>query len=308
MIKFVPISLVIPTYLRHDLLFKCLESISKQTLQPSEIIIINNGKKLIIQNTNINIINTNRNLGFAKSCNLGIIKSKNNLVGLVNDDTILDKNYIKQMMNEINKNNRSTIFCPKIYQDLNTNLLESTGDYIAKTYEFKHRGIGEIDNKQYDSQKNILLAPATASIYKKSLFEKIGYFDEDYHSYFEDVDLSLRGILNNQKYTFVPKAIVWHKGQSTSKFNSNKGYYEYRNSMITWIKCAPKMNINIVKILLLKYIKIVIINFKIKKIIILIKTILYLLLNYKKILYKRSKIQKNITISNNAFYKLFNLT
>ena len=68
----------------------------------------------------------------------------------------------------------------------------------------------------------------------------MGGFDEDYFSYFEDVDLGFRLRLSGAKCLYVPDAVVHHVGSaSTGKRSDFSVYYGYRNLIWTFFKDMP---------------------------------------------------------------------
>jgi hypothetical protein len=69
---------------------------------------------------------------------------------------------------------------------------------------------------QYDKQEYVFGACAGAAAYKREIFNEIGFFDEDFFAYYEDVDLSLRMQLGGYKCFYNPKAVCYHKRGATS--------------------------------------------------------------------------------------------
>ena len=86
-------------------------------------------------------------------------------------------------------------------------------------------------------------ACAGAAIYRREVFETIGYFDEMHFAYLEDIDVGYRAKLYGYDNVFCPEAVVYHVGSGTSgsKYNSfkvklaarNNVYLNYKN-MRTW--------------------------------------------------------------------------
>ena len=62
--------------------------------------------------------------------------------------------------------------------------------------------------RKTDKKEFIFGACAGAALYKKKLFEKVGFFDEDFFAYYEDVDLSFRAQLAGFQCLYVPEAVV----------------------------------------------------------------------------------------------------
>jgi len=77
---------------------------------------------------------------------------------------------------------------------------------------------------------------------RKEVIEEVGMFDEDYFMYVEEADWCYRVIRAGYKILFVPKAVAWHKGQTSSggSFNSFIAYYKARNRILFTRKNLPR--------------------------------------------------------------------
>jgi GT2 family glycosyltransferase len=94
-----------------------------------------------------------------------------------------------------------------------------------------------ISDKVYYLQRRKTWA---AALYLRDDFLKVGGFDEDYFSYFEDVDLSFRLRLMVGRCLYVPQVVVYHVGSaSTGKESDFSIYFGYRNLIWTFFKDMP---------------------------------------------------------------------
>ena len=88
--------------------------------------------------------------------------------------------------------------------------------------------------------EEVFSACPAAALYSREEFLKVGGFDEDYFSYFEDIDLGFRLRLSGGKCLYVPEAVVHHIGSaSTGKRSDFSVYYGYRNMIWTFVKNMP---------------------------------------------------------------------
>lgn len=78
----------------------------------------------------------------------------------------------------------------------------------------------EADLGQYDTAREVYAACAAASLYRKSVFEKLGYLDETYFMYYEDVDICERARFVGYKIFYQPKAEARHMHALSSKEGS----------------------------------------------------------------------------------------
>ena len=84
-----------------------------------------------------------------------------------------------------------------------------------------------------------------AAIYRRDLFEQIGYFDEFHFTYLEDVDVGYRARIMGYENRYTPRAIVYHAGSGAtgSRYNSFKVRIAARNSWYVIYKNMPTLQI-----------------------------------------------------------------
>lgn len=245
---------------------QCLQSIEKLqiTNYKLQIIVVDNNPKeqFTVDNSQltdtVKIIKSNENLGFSGGNNVGIqyaLDHKADYVLILNNDTIVHKNLINELLEVAESDEKIGIVVPKIY--------------FAKGYEFhkdrykkgelgkviwyaggiidwdnvvgKHRGVDEVDNGQYDQVEPTEFASGCCFLVKIEVFEKVGFFDEKYFLYYEDADLSMRINKAGHAIMYVPKAILWHKnaGAAGGSGSTLQDYYITRNRLIFGMRYAP---------------------------------------------------------------------
>jgi len=93
----------------------------------------------------------------------------------------------------------------------------------------------------YQNEREVFSACAGAAIYRRSIFDEIGYFDENFFAYMEDVDISYRARIHGYKCFYCPNAIVYHVGSGTSgsKYNTFKIRLAARNNVYLPYKNMP---------------------------------------------------------------------
>lgn len=217
------ISIIIPNLNGADFLAPCLGSLKKQSFSDYELIIIDNAstdnslvlvKEKFPQST---IFSFTKNEGFAVAVNKGISLAKGEYIFLLNNDTELDVNCLNVLNGFLDSNPEVSFCATKMLYFYDRNIIDIAGD-IMTIYGIAHKkGNGEIDKGQYDKSQTIFGACAGAAFYRRSLFEKIGNFDEDFFAYLEDVDFSFRANLLGFKCQYVPGAVVYHVDGGTSR-------------------------------------------------------------------------------------------
>lgn len=255
------VSVVIPNWNGKHLLKICLPSLGKQTLRNSEIIVVDNGSqdgsgKYIKENyPKVFVIELDKNYGFAKAVNIGIRRSKGNYLIILNNDTEADKDYLKYLVQAAGQHPEVGFVTAKILNFYKRNILDSAGDAVDVVGHSYNIGLGEKDGEKFNKEGYSFLVTAGGSLFKREVFKKIGYFDEDYHTYMEDVDLCLRAQLQGFKGWYEPKAILYHIRKATSsRIIRLSEYWHFRNMTQNIIKDYPTAlflkNFNWLKILL----------------------------------------------------------
>ena len=241
------VSVVTPNCNGSKFLKNYFESLNQDSEYIGEVIIVDNGSSDssldYIQNNAFNfpvvVIKNSENMGFAPAVNQGILKAKYEYVFSLNNDTEIKKGSIKAMLDLIQDDDVFSVQA-KMLQANNKNLIDDAGDeYNLLAWTKK---VGENQNSEsYREVREIFSSCAGAALYKKSLLEKIGLFDDNYFAYMEDVDLAIRSQINGYKNLLCPEAIVYHIGSATSgsRYNEFKVKIAARNNVWTVYKNIP---------------------------------------------------------------------
>jgi GT2 family glycosyltransferase len=239
------VSVIIITWNRKDLLKDCLDSLKKQSYKNFETIVVDNGSEdktiefVKEYYPKTKIIDFKRNFGFSIAANKGIKASKSEYVILLNNDTIVDKNFVKYLVELLDSNQKYCACTARIVDYFDRNVLASAGDLMNSVGQSFPRGLGNKVN-QFNEQGEVFLVTGGGSIFRKNTFERIGYFDEDYFFSGEDSDWCFRAQLFGYKFFYEPKAIVYHLCKASSEGISKIiDYFHFRNMTITILKNFP---------------------------------------------------------------------
>lgn len=215
-------SIVIPNWNGSKLLKGCLKSLHNQSFDNFEIIVVDNGSTddsvsfVAKHYPGVRILELKKNLGFAVAANRGVKESKAELIALLNNDTEADREWLLQIKVAAEKNSEASFFASKILDYMDRSIIDSCGDGLNWSGRAYNIGKGKQDGGKYQKSKFVFGACGAASIYRKEVFEQVGYFDEDFYMYLEDVDFSLRAGLLGLRCLFVPEARVYHLGSATT--------------------------------------------------------------------------------------------
>lgn len=257
------ISAITVNYNREDATKKLIECLlSAETPDFNvEIIVVDNspGKpfELTEKNNSISVIRPGTNTGFSGGNNLGIkhaLKNGADYVLLINDDTTIFPDMIKNLKKVLESDEKIGVASPKIYfakgrefhksryskNDLGKVLWFAGGKTDWQNAKSVHRGIDEVDKGQYDVIEKIDFATGCCMMIKREVLEKVGGFDEKYFLYYEDDDLCLRIKKAGYQIFYVPSAAMYHENASSSGAGSTlHDYFLTRNQMLFGMRYAP---------------------------------------------------------------------
>lgn len=243
----VKLSVIIPNWNGKHLLKTCLTSLKKQTFKDFEVVIIDNGSKdgsneyIEKYFPEVKLIKLETNIGFAPAINLGLKICVGEMMMLLNNDTEVDKDCLKNLVNTAEKKKDIGFIAAKILNFNNRKLIDSAGDYIDAVGHADNLGRGQKDNEQFNEPGPLFLATGGGSLFKREVFEKIGFFDHEYFAYMEDVDLCFRAQIAGIKGWYEPTAVIYHIHKATSSKNPGfTEYLQYRNMTLTVLKNFPR--------------------------------------------------------------------
>ena len=189
------ITIVINTFQSEDKIFQCLDAISSEF----KVIIIENSNnknfKEMLEKKYINVdcYLTGENLGYAKGNNLGLSKVKSEYALILNPDAIIEKNTLNNFLLSAEKIKDFSILGP------------------AKQNEFENNDT--TNEKEQIFEVNSL--KGFAMFLNLSQFKEIGFFDDNFFIYFEEIDLCKRLRKKDKKLYLDPNISISHIGGSS---------------------------------------------------------------------------------------------
>ncbi|BAI60319.1 putative glycosyltransferase [Methanocella paludicola SANAE] len=232
-------SVIVVNYNGKQYLKRCLDALLDQTYRNVEVILVDNGSgdgsvDFVRSNYHtVQIIDNVKNLGFAPANNVGIRAARGELIATLNNDTMAAPGWLEALAGEMISNERVGMCASKMLRMDDPTIIDSTGICISRSGACWDRGMFEKDEGQYEAVVEVFGPCAGAALYRKSMLDEIGLFDEDFFSYMEDTDLAFRGRLAGWKCRYVPNAIVRHVHGGTAGYVSDYTVY-YGNRNIVW--------------------------------------------------------------------------
>ena len=241
------VAVVIPSWNGVDEIGACLDSLLDQSVA-AHIIVVENGSSdgslEFIQTTypSVEVLAQKKNLGFAGGVNVGICKAMNDdyqHVALLNNDAVADKDWLKHLLEALRGNASAGIVTCKLMSE-DKQHIDSTGDQYT-TWGLPFPRDRDVEaSKAHNAPAEVFGASGGASLYRSTMLEEVGLFDEDFFAYYEDVDLSFRAQLAGWKVLYEPKAEAYHATGSTSrKIKGFTTYQTFKNFPILFWKNVP---------------------------------------------------------------------
>jgi GT2 family glycosyltransferase len=234
----VKVSIVIPHFNGLEILKECLASLEKSIIVPDEIIVVDNGSTddsidwLKSKKNDIILIQNDQNLGFSKAVNQGICRATSEYTVLLNNDVVVEKNWLGNLIKIMDKKSNLFSCSSKMLRYHDPHIIDDVGDnYTVLGWAYK-RGDG-LAATTFTESGSVFSACAGAAIYRMCIFNEIGYFDESFFAYLEDIDIGFRALNAGYINYYCADAIVYHIGSATtgSKYNNFKVFLSSRNSV-----------------------------------------------------------------------------
>lgn len=185
---------------------------------------IQNGTSSSQATAKFKIIINKKNLGFSGGHNVGIRASRGEYILCMNQDVILEPNFISEAVKLFQQDEKIGAIQPKMLNGRDRKIIDSTGIIMFKSRRMVDRGQGEEDKGQYEKIEEVFGANGAAAFFRKKCLEDVAlrelfsyyenssrseYWDEDFFIYKEDVDLSWRIRLYGWKIMYCPTAVVY---------------------------------------------------------------------------------------------------
>jgi GT2 family glycosyltransferase len=235
------VSIISVNYNQNQVTIQFLESLQKLNYPNFEIILVDNASPnanpdLLKQKfPEINLIKSNKNLGFAGGNNLGIKASKGKYLLFVNNDTEVPENFIEPLVGMCESNPNIGMVSPKIKFYWNPELIQYAGYTKMNPFTIRNKSIGyhQKDEKQYDEIKETNAGHGAAMMVPRRVVEKVGMMTEVYFLYYEEHDWAEIIKRAGYKIYYQPNSYILHKESvSTGKNSPFKTYYLARNRMV----------------------------------------------------------------------------
>ncbi|WP_170227953.1 glycosyltransferase family 2 protein [Vicingus serpentipes] len=250
------LSIIIVNYNVKNFLDQCLNSVFKGiTKIEAEVFVVDNistdGSVEMVQKKypSVKLIANEKNVGFSIANNQAIKIAKGEYILLLNPDTVVEEDTFEKCIQFSDNQTElgglgvkmidgNGIFLPESKRGLPTPSVSfykifGLSSLFPKSKKFAKYHLGYLNE---DETNEIEILSGAYMWMRKSVLDEIGYLDEGFFMYGEDIDLSYRIIQAGYKNYYFPKTkIIHYKGESTKKGSINYVFVFY-NAMIIFSK------------------------------------------------------------------------
>jgi GT2 family glycosyltransferase len=240
------VAVVIPNWNGERFLSTCLGSLREQSFKDFDVIVVDDNSTddsvaLVRRNfPEVRVLPLEENKGFSAAVNAGIRASHAEYVALLNNDTEVDPKWLHALVEAAKAHPEAGLFASKMVDFYDRRRLDGAGDALRRSGLPLRLGHGELDHGQYDETTFVFGACAGAALYRRSMLDDVGLFDEDFFANCEDGDLSFRAQLAGYRCLYVPKSVIYHMGSATfGKRSPTAVRLGTRNSFCLLVKNLP---------------------------------------------------------------------
>ena len=209
------ITIIIASFKSDKKIKECINSIDNQV----KVIVVENSnnsefkKSVEGQFSNVECILSGGNLGYGRGNNIGLKKVTTKFALILNPDAILDPSALNEFIIATKQINDFAIMGPYIQEEK------------------------EINKKSYSNEPRPVITENVkgfAMFFNLSEFKEIGFFDENFFFYFEEIDLCKRLVKKGKKIYLIPGIRIKHEGAQSHDSSINKEMELSRNWHWMW--------------------------------------------------------------------------
>ncbi len=215
------LTVALATYNGRNLLEIALPSLARQSFRDFQVIVVDDASTDDTVDwlhecwPEVDVVVHDRNRGVTAALNTCLERPRSPLVGLFNNDVELDPRCLEEMVRALHEHPEAGWVGGKLIDFHKRDEIDGAGDIFTWRATGWRRGHGERDHGQYNTPRAIFGACGGAALYRRSVLEEVGEFDEDFFAFYEDVDWNLRAQLAGFSCRYVPTAVVYHMGSAT---------------------------------------------------------------------------------------------
>jgi GT2 family glycosyltransferase len=240
--------LAVPSYNGRELLEQMLPSVARQRFRDFRVVIVDDGSTddtvawLHTTWPYVDVVALERNVGVTAAFNACLRAAGDaELVALFNNDMELAPDCLGELVRAMGEHPEAGSATAKLVDYHRRELLDGAGDAFRWTATALRRGHGQPDDGRFALPEAVFGACGGAAVYRRGALDDVGWFDESFFAFSEDVDWALRAQLAGWTCRYVPSAVAFHMGSATlgSGLTDFTAYHLWRNAVWLVAKNYP---------------------------------------------------------------------
>jgi GT2 family glycosyltransferase len=240
--------LAVPTYNGRHLLERLLPSVAAQRYRDFRTVVVDDASSdgtvawLHAEWPQVEVVALERNLGVTAAFNACLRAAGDaGLVALFNNDMELDPDCLGELVRAMDEHPEAGSATAKLLDYNRRDLLDGAGDAFRWSATAFRRGHGQRDDGRYGEPEAVFGACGGAAVYRRAALDDVGWFDESFFAFSEDVDWALRAQLAGWTCRYVPSAVAFHMGSATlgAGLTDFTAYHLWRNAIWLIAKNYP---------------------------------------------------------------------
>lgn len=227
---------MIPNHNGAVYLAKLLPSIAAQSRRPSRVLVVDNQStddSRSVVAASADWLQLDRNYGFAVAINRGLADVRTEFVALVNSDVVLEPIWLAELEDAM-ADSSVAFACPLLVSTEPGNHIDGAWDLLSRAGCPLRSLHGEsAAHPDAAAPRRMQFPPMTAALFRMSAFRELGFLDEGFVNYLEDVEFGIRAALGGHHGVFVPTARAVHAGSATlGVWSARATYWNARNQVL----------------------------------------------------------------------------
>ncbi len=250
---------ILLNYNQNEYTIKCIDSLLESDYNNFKIVIVDNGStehnadeliNKLPKNHRIIFKRLEKNIGYSQGTNYGLqegIKLNADFFLIMNNDTIIDKSAINELVKTCKDYDKKALVTGKVYHYDEPDKLQFVGykNKNRKMLTYKHLGLDEKDEGQYDKVEERDMIDDIFVLHPVEVYKKTKGYTPYLWINGVNIDLGLRAMNNGFKLIFTPNAKLLHKGSVTiggRNMNPKLAYWNIESSLILRYLHLNKLN------------------------------------------------------------------
>lgn len=247
------VSVIVLNWNGKRFLKRCLGSLLNQDYSNFEVLLVDNGssddsvefvKNVFGKDDRLRIVALGENYGFSKGNQIGIQHAQGDYIIILNNDTEVKKNFVKKLTKTAESKDRiGSVGCKIVTKNGHLWFSQkfTNGGFVVPFFlqTLVKKRIETIS----DSYNTNLSNSGCAALFRKIVLDKVGCYDEDFWSDWEDWDLGYRINLAGFKSVCISAPLVYHVGGGSAGFSPERYVRIYRNTLFMYFKNYEKRNL-----------------------------------------------------------------